>query len=462
MRNPYAQVALTYFSRSFSNWRIGLFTVAILWMLISSFCFFLDGSDNPQKFSMLHLWLFVILFAYWAIHAKEQFADSRASLTPGFRRVHITVAAGMAIFLAVLLPGAMASLMGWNAFGFVAFTTLLFGAIFWYFLLMRGLICWLILAGFISIFTEPIRRPLDEMVRGNLMDQAFLVLAVGAAISVLGGIRLFLLNEDMPDYHFRFLTGRAAMMQMSEPQRRSFESSLSRGLRGRMLEKHMESMIYHARRASGSWQSRVCRWQVRFSFLSALFFVMILYLFFWAPTWITGKAPPINMMMAMTTFAPAFFTFATLWDFRRRLSHEFMMPVSRNDHLTERGMAAAIGQLQVWACVVAATILLMATTTAARAPSPSLLADVIGFSALSQLWMFGIVVWFLQYRSIGLSLLGLQIAIFSLVIPMLLLESPLPLYEWQSFLPAIGAVFAALGLLLTWRAYRRWLVTDLD
>ncbi len=71
--------------------------------------------------------LFFSLFGFLAIHIKGQFADSRAHLTPGFRRVHATVAAIAALIFAVVLPAVLTCFMGWHSVGFVAVVTLLFG-----------------------------------------------------------------------------------------------------------------------------------------------------------------------------------------------------------------------------------------------------------------------------------------------------------------------------------------------
>ena len=71
----------------------------------------------------------IFLFGMFAIHVKNQFADSRARLTPGFRRVHATVAAAAALLLAVLLPIVLIWLADLRSLGLVALVVFLFGAI---------------------------------------------------------------------------------------------------------------------------------------------------------------------------------------------------------------------------------------------------------------------------------------------------------------------------------------------
>ena len=76
------------------------------------------------------LMLAMFLFGMFAIHVKNQFANSRARLTPGFRRVHATVAAAAALLLAVLLPTMLIWLADLRSVGLVALMVFLFGAIF--------------------------------------------------------------------------------------------------------------------------------------------------------------------------------------------------------------------------------------------------------------------------------------------------------------------------------------------
>ena len=69
--------------------------------------------------------LAMALFAVFAIHVKGQFADSRARLTPGFRRVHASVAAAVALLLAVLLT-VLVWLADLRSVGLVALMVFLF------------------------------------------------------------------------------------------------------------------------------------------------------------------------------------------------------------------------------------------------------------------------------------------------------------------------------------------------
>ena len=205
----------------------------------------------------------------------------------------------------------------------------------------------------------------------------------------------------------------------------------------------------------------MCRWQATpITGWSVPLIGIGVYVYLLAMTWMTGKDLPIVMLLGMVSFVPVCIVWGAL-GFRkvRSLSRDLLMPVRRDAFLRQLGTAAAIGQFQVWTAVVIANILLMLTVT--QEPHPLLLAHAIAFSALSQIWMFGLTVWIMRYRSLVLNVVGMMFALYSTMMPMIVLDGP-PLKEWQPILLPIGAILAIFGLLLTWSAYRRWLVADLD
>ncbi len=148
--NPYVQAALTYFRRSFSSWKGGVLFIFLLVLvaIVATGILAFSGIGNHPTFHVLELLPFVLLFLGLAVHAKDQFADSRAHLLPGFRRVHATIAAAAAVVFAVFLPAVFSWLLGWHSIGFVAIAVLLLGAVFWLVLLFASLPGWL---GFLMV-----------------------------------------------------------------------------------------------------------------------------------------------------------------------------------------------------------------------------------------------------------------------------------------------------------------------
>ena len=128
MPNPYIQVTRTYLQRLFCSPGRSLISLGIALVFLVSV--FIDRYFIPP----FYLVPLIALFVYWAVHVKGQFTDARASLTPGFRKVHGVVATISAIVFVILLPGAAAPLIGWQFLGFISISTFLFGIILWYIL----------------------------------------------------------------------------------------------------------------------------------------------------------------------------------------------------------------------------------------------------------------------------------------------------------------------------------------
>jgi len=461
MPNPYAQVTLTYFRRPFSSVRRSFLILGILIYLVIVFCG--SGlSENYHEFLLpTHLLLFTVLFAYCAIHLKEQFADSRASLIPGFRTVHGVVAIIMAIVFDVLLPGAIAPLIGWQSLGFISITALLFGAILWLILLQSTALSLLIPVGYVSIFAEPIRGGLEQIVLGHNPVQAFALFGIGVALNIAGIVRLFRLNEEMPEYHSNIPVYRGGRIQISDRQWRMFEKSYSRGWRGRVAERRIANLIYHAQHASDSNWSRVRRWEVlNLTSWSACLITIGFYLGFLLMNWFIDKEMQTTIMYSMATIFSASIYLGLLWNKITFLSHELMMPVRRDAYLKQLGINAAVIQLVIWGASIASIILVMFTST--RELHPELLAYAITLSALAQIWIFGLAVWLFHFRSIVLIVVVFSIALILTSAPLAVLTSPLTPTQWRPLLLLVGGLFACFGLLLTWRSYRRWMITDFN
>jgi hypothetical protein len=458
MLNPYIQAALTYFRHPFSSMRLSFLTLGILIVLAINF-FVIGRSENHHEFSPIHLFFFMVLFHYWAIHLKEQFTDSRASLTPRFRMVHGVVAVIAAIVFGVLLPGVMAPLIGWQSLGFISVTTLLFGVIIWLNLHPRAALGLILIAGCLAMFAEPVRGGLEQIVCGRNSDQAFVLFGIGAALSIAGIVRLFLLNEEMPEYHLKLVVyGR---IRISDLQRQRIEKWYSRGWRSWLAERPIVNLIHHARHASHSKWSRVRRWDISNQTVwSACPFTIGFYVMFLVMNGLTSGEIKIAFMFGMASVISAGAVSGIMFEKNRSFSHELMMPVSRDAYLKQLGMSAAVNQLFLWGAAIASIILWM--FTAAGEPHPELLVYVIAFSALVQIWIFGLAVRLLRFQSIGLIILVSVIALISTMIPLVALEAAPSPIQWRPFLLIIGGLFACLGLLLTWRAYRRWSVADFD
>ncbi len=477
--NPYVQVALTYLRRPFSSPQGWAVSVLFLIMCIGFFPIPLSGDRHDIAAAPIRmpLMLAMALFAMFTLHVKSQFADSRARLTPGFHRVHATVAATIALLLVVLPPTVLIWLADLRSVGLVALMVFLFGAILCFVALHSRLWSWLIVLGCFATYTESARILLWQLLSGKVEAGAFALLALGAAIALLGGIRLVCLNEDMPAYHPLMRAGWARQYQTSA-EVLAGAGILPLALRERFMENNMARWTNHARRASTSRWSAVCRWRVGMpnGWTSWLFGVGVVLAVQFA-AWIAAGGRPEPSAFFWLTFVvwliacPSFMSLSQLERQNYPLGYEIMLPVDRRTYLKQVGMAVAISCLRKWGGMYAAFMLwwIMA------APEPlrfGLVVNVLACSALAQVGLFGIglcVTWLAKRDSSSQIMVPLVVGaiwgVFILPIIMvgfMLNESPLPGLG-NFLLPLAGAaLFAMFGLLLTWLVYRRWLVADFD
>jgi hypothetical protein len=131
--------------------------------------------------------------------------------------------------------------------------------------------------------------------------------------------------------------------------------------------------------------------------------------------------------------------------------------VEQKSYLRQLGTAAALSHLQVWAGVTVA-VLLWWLLTSPNTFQPAAVAGMLGFSAAFQLMVFGVAAWTARYRSRALGGLALAV-LFPAALAVQTLSPPGHVSHAVLWMAGITAV---LGLLITWNAYRRWLVADFD
>jgi hypothetical protein len=447
MNNPYFQVARTYLPVKLSHRISGILVLVALFFFVS----FVSGK---HKFLPFQLFLFTAWFSNWAIHVREQFADSRASLTPGFRKVHGVVATIVAFVFVILLPGAIALLIGWQPLGLVSITTFLFGIILWGILRLGHTFILLILVGWIFTFFEPTQNGIEKIVSGN---EAFTFLSVGVVLSITGIIRLFLLNEEKPEYHLGFNKTIDGRSKLSVRQWQKLEKSCFREWRRWFANRTVVGMIYHARHATDWYWSRMLRWNysnrtVWFGlFYATLFNLICTFIHF--PNYMSTH---LAIRIYLATVAPVSFVNNNEFKVKSHfMAQQLMMPVSRDAYLKQVGMCFATRQLAQWGVIMDVTVLWMLASVAK--PTPEFLIISISYSAIMQIWLFGLSFWISSFNSTIMNFVVFNLGIVLLMaIPV---SSAQITFPWSHIL---AALLACLGLLLTWWGYRRWLVADLE
>jgi hypothetical protein len=465
---PYAQAALTYVRRAFSFPWGWLVTMGYISMFIVSLEI-LHGGEQPHVAVgpiWFPLWAATGLYYLFALHVKDQFADSRARLTPGFCRVHATVAAAIALLLAVLLPLLFIWLAGLRSLGLVALTAFLFGAVLCSVALNSYLVSWFFFLILLTTFSVPAKIVLWQLLSGQLETYAVALLAFGVVLAIFSGIRLVRLNEDMSAYH-RIMSAGWAGKSKSTGQAQFGLWMLPAAWRERLLENKMARLMNHARRASASRWSRVCRWQAGMpSGWSALLMGVFSIIAFCCWIMICTSGQLLQITNAVLPVAMYFLNLLMLamylgiFDRMRvpSMARELLLPVDRRNYLRQVGMAAAVGQFQFWAGI-SIGMALWARFIAPQAVSQTSLAGLLGVVTLLHPWFFGVGAWVMRNRTLGAQVTSLMLAWFVSMIPSSFCT---PTDNLTRIALPLAGILAILGLLLTYGAYRRWLAADID
>ncbi len=443
--NPYIQVALTYLRRPGPWWLAIVLAIALLSVLVS----------HDPRYDLLVLWVFVLfVWLPGAQHVKEQFADPRAHLVPNFRRVHSTVASAWAVVFAVLLPAALAWHAGYHSVAPVAVSLAVLGGLIWMALLESTR---LIPAVFMFWLAFSLNRHEDHLVAflsGQAEGWAILVLLAGAAATVLGATRLFTLREET--YAYR----RWRWRDWDETKRTADSGQrewLPWGLRGWLADRHMESLIRHARRASASPCSQLCRWQVGSIagpsivpwVLGTTFSVALLELS------LPGTSFSVPGLYLLVGLPVCVIVRSLRW--RATVTPGVLLPVDRTVYVKQRGLAAALSHLELWGAM-SGGLLLAWSTVPGKVLSPVLIANLLVFSGLAQVLVFAVMVWFEPFHLGGASALAGLLIVLAMEIAQF---QPSPTgCQFRAW--AIMALVAFLGVRLARNAYRRWLVADID
>ncbi len=404
--------------------------------------------------------LLIVFFAYWVPHLKERFADARASLVPGFRWVHGMVAIVMAAVFSILLPGVTAPLIGWQCLGFFSITILIFGLILWITLHPGPTFVLIVGVGWLSTFLPTIQRGIEQIAWGYKPAHAFILMAIGAVLSITGMIRLFQLNEDMPEYHLNIVFPKNGRSQFSDLQWRKIEKSYSRGWRNWYANRPIVTMIHHARNAADSNWSKMRRWHFKtITVWSAFILALVFNLAIKLVVYFTDSNFSATFSVFMPTLISAIITVMIPAAKNRHFSYDIMMPVRREIYLKQLGGYLAIRHVTIWGVMMAVSIFWM--LIAAVKPSPGFLAYGIIYSIAIQIWMFGVTVWIFSFRKIIMTILIMYIAILPTATLILTFDAQI-MIQRRPLITLFVCCLAAIGLLLTWRGYRRWLVADLD
>ena len=481
MRSRYVQIALTYTK----PWPLRVWAVvtllALLWMFVIWFSATMDygpyvhNPSFPRSSSQVAMLMLGGLLAAWAAamvvaHLKEQLADPRAALTPGYRPPHLLV--GAVAFLTLVIAFV------WIVF--VLATPQLWDEVWWPGYLALVLVAATALAAMthfqsplsvllLMLLVTPIwfdggRTMLNDTVRGRSVELGYIILAVAVAALVALWWRLALLHAEMPEYARTTGPGFRLRVQMTGDPGFRRENAAGTGA--------LEAWVRGADRldevanvaAAGFWQ-RVRHWRIVIGLgRTPIFVALVLGMWSFVMPHLAGgmrdKHSRVVLPVMLSVLLPGIIV-AAVWPRRwYTLADESLRPASRRQFVREQGAAMAMELAVNWftltAALVAAAVLLEQSVIR-LAPLWRALPLIVA----AQILMFGIIVWVMRYRSGWLVVVPIFLAMFTGLIVVVVGGALSELNSAQPLLIAAGIVAAA-GVAITFDAYRRWLVTEFD
>ena len=267
---------------------------------------------------------------------------------------------------------------------------------------------------------------------------------------------MFLLNEEKPEYHMNL--GRT---NISNLQWNRAVKLYSQSWRNRFAGRPVVNLIYHARHATESFWSRTHRWNYSaFTIWGTLIFATFMNLIFTLNEFFSGYSlPSESFPIFFATIMPVLFNSKVVVYKKRFLSHDLMMPVSRDAYLKQVGMFIASRLFVIWGVYTAVTVLFSMFVLTLKPTLESLIYS-ISYSLMIQIWLFGLAIWNSSIRSTSISIVTFIAAIL-LAFPVFIFDSQV-LISWWPLVILFGGQLAVIGLLLAWWGYRRWLVADLN
>jgi hypothetical protein len=303
-----------------------------------------------------------------------------------------------------------------------------------------------------------------EFFSGKHEPLGYALALFGLALSAWGLAKLYLLTEDDPAY-LRLERFRSIELGNVD-QNLNTALWFSKGKSDRLADRHIARLARHARHASVSGWSRVCRWQLGMNvalllrslsiFSSFIFFGVFIYFQQGAAASLNGKESSLMVPVMFSNIIPLF-TLVLLQT--HRPSREVLLPVERASYIREIGWSIFLFYLTAWAISWPICILLM--TQVFRLSMPlMMIVDLLLISAFTSILFFGVTAWMSLCRSMFLRILAMIIPIgIQIVLMMIAVERDAGAYA--PLMVVLAAVAGMFGLLITFFSYRRWLTADL-
>jgi hypothetical protein len=475
----YAQIALTYTRPLALRIGIGFLAAYLAWVLC------IRDANFAVQYSMLFLggtlaaWVGPIISA----HAKEQMADSRSRLTPGFRVPTLVVAALLFVIVVFGLPWLTIHRLhelpkgfGWPEVhatlgGFLALV-----------LSAAVLLAWMTHSQSIAFIACAVGTTLIAMNQagrdrvseilagGHPIDRAVLIAASLAALVALWW-RLALMHEEMSEYWKveSFNTRLRVAMTGDRYMRRAAAMEtgwLAAAMRGADRLNTPLANIFAASfwRRARHWRMVVANANANWS-TSLVLAAMLMIIYFLVPD--HSRDTQLGLLIIIPTIIslclPIIMT-ATQWPHRWFvIAGESLRPsASRAAFLREQGAAMALEVANLWLWLTIGAFLCGLIIEPKLVLSRQV-AGALMLSAAAQVWLFGFNIWMLRLRRSWFLNFGAMIPSILAAVWFVFWQ----VNDWKDAMtrtpsPLWAGVMVIAGVSLTFDAYRRWLRTDLD
>jgi hypothetical protein len=475
MRSRYLQVALTYTKPAFfRGWTLAM-GAYLMWLMTRTSANL--RIDVPLLITGVTLvtWFGAMVTS----HAKEQLADSRAALTPGFRGPHLLMAGIILAAGVTLLPAIIVAQYtrldppwGWPRIevswaGYLTLLMLVTAAMAWMTHLQSPLAVTLTLAGGALLATPPGMRFVQDIFEGRQRDVANVVLSVSVAAIVLLFWRLSRMHEEMAEYTRITSAGLRLKVSMTGDRvfRREARADANRAEEFIRATNRLDQ-VENVFRAS-FWR-RVQHWRAVVGLGRAPIFVAVM-LAIWTfalPLIVSDRSSSRYIIaVALATIVPGLMVTA-VWPRRWYvLADESLRPATRRQFLLEQCTAMALELFTAVALITTAVVvsmmLLSVVSPIRDVVPPSNVSRAFPVLVAGQMLIFGINLWILRYRAGWVILLPMIMTTCisaALLLVMVMLDRR---GGWGASL-LVALILTVTGLAITFDAGRRWLVTEFD
>ena len=444
-------VAMTYLGNR-KLWVLGAFSG---WMLLM--CVGMRAGTNAPPVGVwpinacLSCGMVLAGMGVWG-HAKTQFADPRARLTPDFAGPHL-VMAWIASAVMILIWGAGIWFVLQIGFtGSLAVACLLFAAAGWLVYGESWVAALLLVASIFGAASESGQQVFAALFAPSAwLTSTGIVAASLAGLGVLGA-RIAAITEENPAYRRQVM--RSEQLAWHHPSTAQPPQRMGR-FSGNFVDSRMRN--YLARRPG--WLRRVERWRMPLTPM---------------PLWI-----PMLLMIGVSVMFQrkgGQFEFAwmqcgiaaivplSVWRKRRAmLAQELLRPIDRKTFLRELGAALALDMIDIMGMATVFILVVYAVLKPRQLsePQPWLMMATVWSAATIT---FGCGAWLLRVRSEVTFFVGTILALMAtnmvLIFPIGLTEIK-DMQQYGHLVRLVPPACLAVGLVISGLAYRRWLTADM-